>query len=754
MSAERDSSAPVRSSPSDVRTAGGQRLSLITCRTAITPPTVPPRTLSPLPPVFPIQVVTRTTSPTPSTVHTPVRGMQISSDNHENLNSSSGSGGSSHNTYKSVPSSAPTLGSSPSCSVAADESSRGFLYANTSSVGGTAVPKVVFFDNTKAGLHAVDKAKTEALITALSKNSDFYINEERKAQRRKRQIEGLLVKTRQYEGNVCGQPDVFRQLQRDVADLEASFEMYRSFDSIYVHVDMDMFYAAVEMKKNPQYAEVPLGVGSMAMLSTTNYLARQYGVRSGMPGFIGMRLCPQLVIVPTDFAACRVESAKFKGVVRNYDPAAQVLGMDEIMMRLDDYLAQHHMDATTHAERFDVAERIIEECRRRVAEVTGLTASAGIAPTPTLAKMASDYKKPNGQFAVRLFSREAVMDYLASIPVRRVPGIGKSRESILAGLGIHTLGEVYQQRHRLFYILTRKTYEFLLASAMGVGGMYDSLEAAPPSSAGTTTKTVAALDGESNEDDWRRKSVGQERTFYKLKNRMELQAIAHMNLRQSHETLVAEDLLCSQVVLKLKHRSFHVKQHSKSLNLYTDDYEVLRRALDDLLLPVVDDFAKFRLLGIRLEKLRRRPQNSGAGGAIILTVKSTAEAESTQPTLSHFFARQSASAAHPMRHTPQKQQQQLLALRKRYRDTSRSGEGNDSSADLSNNGDEDGAVLVVSSESQLTDVEEVNGPMVSCAAPSPHPGLCTAPAAKEQKKAHDEEVGSDGSADDDVVIVE
>ncbi|KAG5474718.1 hypothetical protein LSCM4_03893 [Leishmania orientalis] len=704
MSAEYGRGSPTCTPPADVGTEDRHQHSLT------------PASVSPTP------AATRASTPVWSSALTPVRGAQVRSGNRENSGNRGGGSGPPCDRYNCAPCSEPVSGNSASLVTASYPLSHGFLDSDTASTSATTAPKVVYFHNTKAGLQAVDKEKREALIKELSKNSSFYANEERKAQRRQRQIEGLLVKTRQYEASVRGHPNVFRQLQRRVAELEASFEAHRSFDCIYVHMDMDMFYAAVEMKKNPQYTEMPLGIGSMSMLSTTNYVARKYGVQSGMPGFIGMRLCPQLVIVPTDFAACRVESGKFKGVVREYDPGAQELGMDEVMMCLNGYLAQHHKDATTHAERFDIAERVIEECRRRVAEATGLTASAGIAPTPTLAKMASNYKKPNGQCSVRLFSREAVMSYLARIPVRQVPGIGKSRESLLAGLGIHTLGEVYEQRHRLYYILTQKTYAFLLASAMGVGGMYDSLEAAPSSLVGASAdKKVTAVDGELSEDDWGRKSVGHERTFYTLKNRVDLQVIAYENLRRSHETLAAEGLLSSQVVLKLKHRSFHVKQHSKSLNVYTDDHEVLRRALDELLLPVLDDFAEFRLLGVRLEKLRRRPQSDGA---------------STAATLSHFFARQ-----------------RLLAQRKRHRDTGVGGAEDDSDADLGDSDGEDITVLVISSESQSTEVEEVNGPVASSPAVSPLPACCAITAAKEQQRMHEEVVG-DISADDDVVIVE
>ncbi|KAG5500466.1 hypothetical protein JKF63_03559 [Porcisia hertigi] len=754
MNVEHAACTPTRSHTREVQIEDETPPPRISYHSTLTSATVslePTRRVYTMPEMSRKPVATRSRTPVLPGVHTADRSSQTGHDKHGHLNDGGGDG--SDGPHNGLLSPTPASVSSVSRPREPSRTSHAFFHPNSASTTATTTPSVMHFNNTKAGLQSVDKEKTEALINELSKNSSFYMNEERKAQQRQRQIEGLLVKARQYEASVRSRPDVYRQMERDVRNLEASLELHRSFDFIFVHVDMDMFYAAVEMKKNPQYAEVPLGIGSMAMLSTTNYVARRYGVRSGMPGFIGMQLCPQLVIVPTDFAAYRLESSKFKDVVREYDPDALGLGMDEIMMCLNGYIGQYHKDAITLSDRFDVAERITEECRRRITEATGLTASAGIAPTPTLAKMASNYKKPNGQFALRLFNRKAVMNHLAPIPVRQVPGIGKSRESILAGLGIRTLGEVYEQRHRLFYILTRKTYEFLLSSAMGVGGMYDAFDAAPSSSAGATIdKTVATREEETNENDGGRKSVGHERTFQKLKNRMELQTIAHDNLRQSHKTLLAEGLLSSQVVLKVKHRSFHVKQYSKSLNIYTNDHEVLQRALDEILLPVLDGFANFRLLGVRLEKLRRQHQKAGAGGgATTSTTPSMVNWGSPQPTLTNFFARQSVSTADTVLHRPH--QRRPMALRNRPVEAGGEDVGSSSEADLDDSDGEHASVHIVSPESHLSDVEEMIKPKSSTALLASS-RVRTKASAESLKRAKIEEIVSDSSADDNVVIVE
>lgn len=468
---------------------------------------------------------------------------------------------------------------------------------------------VMSFDNSKAGLQAVDKDKTEAIIQELSRNSPFYQNEERKAKQRQRRIEKLQEKSRLYDSSVVSRRAVLQRLQQEVDQIERDLEQHRTFSRVYVHVDMDMFYAAVEMKKDPQLATVPLGVGGISMLSTTNYMARQYGVRSGMPGFIGRHLCPALVILPCDYDTYRVESDRFKAVVRRYDRSFQSMGLDEVTMDLTPYIQQQDVHAIHFEELYDRAEEVVSQLRREILEATQLTASAGVAPTAMLAKMASNYKKPNGQSVLRLPTREEVLKFLAAVPVRQAPGIGKSQESILGGLGIATLGDVYQNRYRLFYLLTPKTYRGLLSIALGMNGIFGFAEVmgGDPGDAGSSGEARAG-------DESRRKSIGQERTFPTLRNRAELQAIAYRNLRDAHNGMTEEGLVSRLVVLKLKHCSFQVRQYSKDIHLYTDDYTVLQRAVDELLTPLLRDFASYRLLGVRLEKLRRSEQICMAPG--------------------------------------------------------------------------------------------------------------------------------------------
>ncbi|RNE96423.1 putative DNA polymerase kappa, putative,DNA polymerase IV, partial [Trypanosoma rangeli] len=323
--------------------------------------------------------------------------------------------------------------------------------------------------------------------------------------------------------------------------------------------------------------------GSLDMLSTTNYVARRYGVRSGMPGYIGRKLCPSLVIVPTDFDAYRAESAVVRGIAAEYDPNFTSVGLDELTMEVTAYLRAH--PSMTAAD-------VASEFRARVFAETQLTASAGIGPTATLSKIASNYKKPNGQHELQLRTREDVMDFMKNLPVRTVPGIGRSTESILQGLGINALGDIYDRRVELCYVLTEKTFRFLLGSSMGIVRWMDA----------------DAPDGTERASGAERKSIGMERTFRNLSSRLDLQQIAHSALLHAHRGLEEKELVCRQIVLKTKRVSFEVHQYSKNLSQHLDDFETLRRGVDELLLPIADQYASFRLVGVRLADLMTKAE--------------------------------------------------------------------------------------------------------------------------------------------------
>ena len=182
-----------------------------------------------------------------------------------------------------------------------------------------------------------------------------------------------------------------------------------------IHVDMDCFYAAVEMRDNPAYRNRPLAVGGhekqRGVLSTCNYEARKFGVRSAMPTAKALQLCPNLLVVPGRMSVYVETSKKIREIFSRYTSVIEPLSLDEAFLDVTDS-KQCHGSATL----------IAESIRRDIWNELNLTASAGIAPIKFLAKVASDMNKPNGQFVIPPQDVQAVIDEL---PLEKIPGVGK-----------------------------------------------------------------------------------------------------------------------------------------------------------------------------------------------------------------------------------------------------------------------------------------------------------------------------------------
>lgn len=195
-----------------------------------------------------------------------------------------------------------------------------------------------------------------------------------------------------------------------------------------IHLDMDCFYAAIELRERPELAGRPVAVGggsARGVVCTCNYEARAFGVRSAMPGFMAREKCPQLVFLPTRFDLYRAESQRIREILRSYTPFVEPLSLDEA-----------YLDVSGH-ERY--AWELAKEMRGRIFAETGLTASAGVAPNKMLAKIASDWRKPNGQFAIL---PEQVADFMRELPVRKLWGVGPKSADRFATMGIHTCGDL------------------------------------------------------------------------------------------------------------------------------------------------------------------------------------------------------------------------------------------------------------------------------------------------------------------------
>jgi DNA polymerase-4 len=194
---------------------------------------------------------------------------------------------------------------------------------------------------------------------------------------------------------------------------------------------MDAFYASVEQRDDPSLRGRPVVVawrGARSVVCAASYEARKFGVRSAMPAVRAERLCPQAVFVPPDFSRYKAVSRQVREIFARHTPLIEPLSLDEA-----------YLDVTTTLTRLPSATATAEAIRDAIREETQLTASAGVAPNKFLAKIASDWRKPDGLFVVR---PHQVAAFLAPLPVGRLPGVGKVMEARLAELGIVTVGDV------------------------------------------------------------------------------------------------------------------------------------------------------------------------------------------------------------------------------------------------------------------------------------------------------------------------
>lgn len=198
-----------------------------------------------------------------------------------------------------------------------------------------------------------------------------------------------------------------------------------------VHIDMDAFYASVEQRDNPEWRGKPVVVawtGPRSVVCAASYEARRFGVHSAMSAVRAQRLCPQAVYVPPDFNRYREVSRQIRQIFARHTDLIEPLSLDEA-----------YLDVTVNKLGLPSATEVAQVIRQQIRAETGLTASAGVAPNKFLAKIASDWNKPDGQYVIR---PSRVLEFLQPLPVRKVPGVGKVTQARLEQLGIQTVGDL------------------------------------------------------------------------------------------------------------------------------------------------------------------------------------------------------------------------------------------------------------------------------------------------------------------------
>ncbi|WP_369977029.1 DNA polymerase IV [Xanthomonas bundabergensis] len=332
-----------------------------------------------------------------------------------------------------------------------------------------------------------------------------------------------------------------------------------------IHVDMDAFYASVEQRDDPALRGKPVVVawrGMRSVVCAASYEARVFGIRSAMPALRAERLCPDAIFVPPDFARYKAVSRQVREIFQRHTDLIEPLSLDEA-----------YLDVTAPKGELATATEIAQAIRAQIREETQLTASAGIAPNKFLAKIASDWRKPDGQFVIRPHQVEA---FLTPLPVSKVHGVGKVMQAKLAALGIVTVGDL------------RAHGEAELEARFGSFGL-------------RLYQRARGIDERPVEADQQVQSISSEDTFAEDLALDALEPAIRLLAEKTWNATRRTERVARTVVLKLKTaqfriltRSFTPEQPPDSLQALTDIALALRQRVD---LPAS---TRYRLVGVGL----------------------------------------------------------------------------------------------------------------------------------------------------------
>ncbi|NUY81315.1 DNA polymerase IV [Flavobacterium sp. MAH-1] len=343
-----------------------------------------------------------------------------------------------------------------------------------------------------------------------------------------------------------------------------------------IHVDMDAFYASVEQLDNPELRGKPIAVGGSerrGVVSAASYEARKFGVRSALSGVLAKRYCPELIFVRPRFDRYKEISQRIRKIFHEYTDLVEPLSLDEA-----------YLDVTQNKKGNPSATLLAQEIRRRIFEETGLTASAGISINKFVAKVASDYNKPNGQKTV---NPDEVLDFLENLPIKKFHGIGKVTAEKMYQLGIFTGKE-----------LREKSLEFL-AGNFGKSGSYYYYIVRGIHNSEVKSERVA-------------KSVATEHTFSEnLTSEIFMAEKLEMIAGELERRLKRYEIAGKTVTLKIKYSDFTLQTRSKTLHYFISDKSLLYDTAKELLYQEKPKDS-VRLLGISLSNLNTEEKKTVA----------------------------------------------------------------------------------------------------------------------------------------------
>ena len=336
-----------------------------------------------------------------------------------------------------------------------------------------------------------------------------------------------------------------------------------------IHVDMDAFYASVEQRDNPELQNKALAVGGgskRGVVAAASYEARKFGVRSAMSGEVARRLCPDLIFVKPRFSRYKEVSRVVHSIFYQYTDLVEALSLDEA-----------YLDVTNNKKGIPSATLIAEEIRTKIYELTGLTASAGISINKFLAKVASDYNKPNGQ---KTIPPEGAARFLSGLDVRKFHGVGKVTADKMYRKGWYTGADLRNQSLSTLEKHFGKSGQFFYNVVRGIHLSPVRAQRKP-------------------------KSVGAERTFDKNIS-SEIFMVSRLEDIASvlDQRLLKTKISAKTITLKIKYSDFVTQTRSKTVPYYTADIAVILEIAKELLFQEKLKNS-VRLLGISLSNFKK-----------------------------------------------------------------------------------------------------------------------------------------------------
>lgn len=335
-----------------------------------------------------------------------------------------------------------------------------------------------------------------------------------------------------------------------------------------IHIDMDAFYASVSLREHPELQQLPVVISSQhprAVIAAASYPARAFGLRSAMPMSHARKLCPHVVVIEPDFAQYRQVSAQIHQIFAHYTQCIEPLSLDEA-----------YLDVTENLQQLASATAVAECIRADILAQTGLTASAGVAPNKFLAKIASDWNKPNG---ICVIKPHQVQQFIQDLDLKKIPGVGRVTYEKLKALGFMTLGDLQRVEAHVLMQHFGKYGQQLYLYAQGID-----------------ERPVQA--------ERQRQQISKETTFDRDFTLTECQGYWAPLCNSVWQSLQHKQLQAHGVSIKLKLKNFQTIQHSKSFKQPLDSLEALHLALEQLLNSIqIEAHAQFRLIGVGVYQL-------------------------------------------------------------------------------------------------------------------------------------------------------